>query len=143
MNIILVTTILAVTMQAAAQVGNTDIQKQLEDAFSDEKPEETEDFVSSWTGGDVVNTGRSGMYQPGESEGPSYAYGALALNNLIRRWMEAAEKDPDEIITDDEIGPSYAFGALSPKFKVDAIIVEAKEQEFPEPQPSIYTLDEY
>ena len=124
-------------------VGNTDIQKQLEDAFSDEKPEETEDFVSSWTGGDVVNTGRSGMYQPGESEGPSYAYGALALNNLIRRWMEAAEKDPDEIITDDEIGPSYAFGALSPKFKVDAIIVEAKEQEFPEPQPSIYTLDEY
>merc|ERR1712012_951926 len=95
MNIILVTTILAVTMQAAAQVGNTDIQKQLEDAFSDEKPEETEEFVSSWTGGDVVNTGRSGMYQR-ESEGPSYAYGALALNNLIRRWMEAAEKDPDE-----------------------------------------------
>ena len=106
------------------------------------KPDETEDYVDSWLPlGSVTGSGRSGLYQPEVGEGPSYPYGALAINNLIFKWMKAAEKDPEEIITDDEEGPSYAYGALSPKFKVDSIILESSNFEYPAPAPNMYTVN--
>ena len=70
-----------------------------------------------------------------EDEGPSYAYGALRLMELVREWREQQEEATMTRGGEqrEEQGPSYPYGALGSRFQTDAVVVDIYSN-YPEPK---------
>ena len=108
---------------------------------------EADNYQSSWEPlPGIVSPGgaRSDLFEYeddylDEPEGPSYAYGALRLSELVREWREEQEeltvtRGGAQI---EELGPSYPYGALGSRFQTDAVVVDIYSN-FPEPKNMNY-----
>ena len=74
-----------------------------------------------------------------EPQGPSYAYGALRLRELVTEWREQQEEVSPSRGGEQggQQGPSYAYGALGSRFQTDAVVVDIYSN-FPEPKQTSY-----
>ena len=79
-----------------------------------------------------------------EAQGPSYAYGALRLRELVREWEEGrGEAGPTRggAQAQADQGPSYAYGALGSRFQLDSVVVDTVDTyaaNFPAPKKTQY-----
>ena len=123
------------------------IHQHLEASFG-EKPvdDDSDNFLSSLEPlpGIVAPVARSDLteYEDDyleEPQGPSYAYGALRLRELVREWREEQE---EVSLTrggeqGEQAGPSYPYGALGSRFQTDAVVVDLYTN-FPAPKKTDY-----
>ena len=125
------------------------IHQHLEASFG-EKPadDDSDNFLSSLEPlpGIVAPVARSDLldleyeedYEE-EPQGPSYAYGALRLMELVREWREEQEEVSLTRGAEqgEQAGPSYPYGALGSRFQTDAVVVDLYTN-FPAPKKTNY-----